>query len=65
MSSHRLQSLFEKTPNALQNAFIDVILGLTAYLKLSLGNKQRMVSPFNDVELVDRTHLLSNALQEM
>jgi hypothetical protein len=61
---HPLQSLFEKTPNSLQNAFIDVILDLAAYLKLSLGHKQRVVSPFNDVELVDRSHLLSNALQE-
>jgi hypothetical protein len=32
---------------------------------LSLGDKQRMVSPFNDVELIERFHLLSNALQEM
>ena len=55
----------KKTLNSFQNALVHVILALAARPESSLGNKQRMVPSFNDVQFIDGFHLSSHTLQEM
>jgi hypothetical protein len=58
MSSHKIADGF-------QYAIIDGVLGGTTQLELLLGNEQGMVSTFDNVEVIDRGHLVSDFAQKI
>jgi len=53
-----------KIANGLQDSLIDIILGFGTCREPALGDLQRMVSAFDNVEFVFCFHFLSNALQQ-